>query len=174
MDAFATAISLTLQYGVPLEVLVNKFSHVRFEPPAGPTTPRSHTPSRIIDYIFRWLASSFLTPEEQLACGVNLEPPTLAEKGKSDVEVSNIEVSDRLCNIGESAPQAAAEPVPSKQMNIEEAVAARDSQSVGSDALTMGFDIQSDAPACDTCGALMVRNGACYKCLNCGSTSGCS
>ena len=74
MDAFATAISLTLQYGVPLEFLVNKFSHVRFEPAGWTNNPQIPYAKSIIDYIFRWLAAKFLTPEEQAAVGVQPLP----------------------------------------------------------------------------------------------------
>ncbi|MBN1585571.1 vitamin B12-dependent ribonucleotide reductase [Candidatus Uhrbacteria bacterium] len=177
MDAFAVSTSIALQYGVPLKVLVNKFAHVRFEPSGFTGNSNIRIAKSLVDYIFRWLALRFMAPEEQLACGVNLDLPTLAEKGKSDVDVSNTEVADRQQDQTESVMPETTASGPARdgrQMNITEAVSVRDGQSAGSDALTAGFDVQSDAPACDTCGALMVRNGACYKCLNCGSTSGCS
>ena len=81
MDAFATAISLTLQYGVPLEFLVNKFSHVRFEPAGWTNNPQIPYAKSIIDYIFRWLAAKFLAPEEQAAVGVQPLAPG-GERGR--------------------------------------------------------------------------------------------
>ena len=131
MDSFATAISLTLQYGVPLKVLIDKFSHVRFEPSGH--TGNSEVPyaKSIVDYIFRWLASKFLPREEALHAGVHL---------------------------------------------AEETSSAQPAEAVASQPLT---DIKSmyaldDAPTCAGCGSIMVRNGSCYKCMNCGETSGCS
>ncbi|HKI87063.1 MAG TPA: vitamin B12-dependent ribonucleotide reductase, partial [Thermoanaerobaculia bacterium] len=134
MDAFATAISIALQYGVPLETLVNKFSHTRFEPSGFTKNPEIPIAKSITDYIFRWLASKFLSRESKEAAGVVLrdEPST---EGKADSAVT-------LAAAAESAK--------------------------------VTFLYQQDAPSCSDCGAIMVRNGTCYKCLNCGSTSGCS
>jgi ribonucleoside-diphosphate reductase alpha chain len=143
MDAFATSISMALQYGVPLEALVEKFSHVRFEPSG--FTKNSEIPyaKSITDYIFRWLASKFLSVEHQEAVGVqttgrSLKPhsgPVMAVAADHEVE---------------SSGAAAGTPV----------VAA--------------MRAQSDAPPCHYCGSIMIRNGSCYRCANCGSTSGCS
>ena len=137
MDAFATAISLTLQYGVPLEFLVNKFSHVRFEPAGWTNNPQIPYAKSIIDYIFRWLAAKFLTPEEQAAVGVQPLPP---EESK-------------------------AAPLPRPRQA---------SLPLGSGNNAHIFVNQADAPPCPTCGMVMVRNGACYKCLNDGTVYGCS
>jgi ribonucleoside-diphosphate reductase alpha chain len=130
MDAFATSISMALQYGVPLEALVEKFSHVRFEPSGFTKNPEVPYAKSITDYIFRWLASKFLSPEHQEAVGV------------------------------QTAGRASG----------DEAGGARPSQA----ALAGVFRPQADAPACHYCGSLMTRNGSCYRCANCGSTSGCS
>jgi len=138
MDAFATAISLTLQYGVPLEFLVNKFSHVRFEPAGWTNNPQIPYAKSIIDYIFRWLAAKFLAPEEQAAVGVQ---PVVGEEG--------------------GAP---ALPLP-KQPALPGLESGEGAQL---------FVNQADAPPCPTCGMMMVRNGACYKCGNCGTVYGCS
>ncbi len=122
MDTVATSISLALQYGVPLRVLVDKFSHSRFEPSGFTNNPQIPIAKSIVDYIFRWLGQKFLTAEDQ------------------------------------PQPEKAA-PGPNMQMeDMERQV----------------FQTQADAPPCPECGAIMVRNGACYKCLNCGTTSGCS
>jgi ribonucleoside-diphosphate reductase alpha chain len=137
MDAFATAISLTLQYGVGLEFLVNKFSHVRFEPSGWTNNAQIPYAKSIIDYIFRWMASKFLTPEEQAAVGVH---PTGGEAS--------------------SVPALPA----MRQATLP----------LGRGETAQLFVNQADAPPCPTCGMVMVRNGACYKCTNCGSVHGCS
>jgi len=153
MDAFARAISYALQYGVPLEVLVDKFSHTRFEPSG--FTGNSEIPyaKSITDYIFRWLALKFLTPEQRLAAGV--APETTVKL--------------------EPAPTGSAE-----KTNEGDEAGARDRLAVpGSVGRTTQVFISAprlheDAPPCSVCGSIMVRNGSCYKCLNCGTTSGCS
>jgi ribonucleoside-diphosphate reductase alpha chain len=138
MDAFATAVSLTLQYGVPLEFLVNKFSHVRFEPAGWTNNPQIPYAKSIIDYIFRWLASKFLPPEEQAAVGVqplpNDEDKTPAQATPRQPALPGLELSEGA------------------QLFVN----------------------QADAPPCPTCGMMMVRSGACYKCGNCGTVYGCS
>jgi len=142
MDAFATSISMALQYGVPLEALVEKFSHVRFEPSGFTKNPEVPYAKSITDYIFRWLASKFLSVEHQEAVGVQPQEGSL--KPRTGVPAST------------SASQATS------------ATAATTTSTAGS------FKAQADAPPCHYCGSIMVRNGACYRCTNCGSTSGCS
>ncbi len=132
MDAFATAVSIALQYGVPLPTLVDKFTHTRFEPSGFTNNPEIPIAKSIMDYIFRWLASKFLNRESQQAAGVVLRD----EDGVEPFEV------------GDAGDAGAAQRV--------------------------AFLYQQDAPSCHDCGSIMVRNGTCYKCLNCGSTSGCS
>jgi ribonucleoside-diphosphate reductase alpha chain len=133
MDAFATSISMALQYGVPLEALVEKFSHVRFEPSGFTKNAEIPYAKSITDYIFRWLATKFMPVEEQQAVGVQN-----ADANKA----SGLGV---LAKSSESEPRA-----------------------------SLGFRAQSDAPPCHYCGSIMTRNGSCYRCANCGSTSGCS
>ncbi len=162
MDAFATSTSIALQYGVPLKVLVNKFVHVRFEPSGFTSNPNIRIAKSIVDYIFRWLAIKFLSPEEQRSLGVNMDVATLAEAGQSDVASSAV--------VQQEVAEATATPAAIVQMQLGDAV----ERAKTANALTMSFDVQSDAPPCDTCGAIMIRSAACYKCLNCGSTSGCS
>jgi ribonucleoside-diphosphate reductase alpha chain len=139
MDAFATSISMALQYGVPLEALVEKFSHVRFEPSGFTKNPEIPYAKSITDYIFRWLASKFLSAERQEAVGVQHSESSLKPHSGPVTAVSVH--SDR-------APEA---PAPGAAMRA-----------------------QSDAPPCHYCGSIMIRNGTCYRCANCGSTSGCS
>jgi len=142
MDSFATTCSMALQYGVPLKVLVDKFSHTRFEPSGFTSNPQVPYAKSIMDYIFRYLASKFLPAEEAKALGVQVEEPPLT-------------------SLKVLAPPEIANPVQHTP-----------TQPVRKGALV---DIEDrDAPVCFECGSLMVRNGACYKCLNCGSTSGCS
>jgi ribonucleoside-diphosphate reductase alpha chain len=124
MDSFATAVSFCLQYGVPLKFLVDKFSHVRFEPSGWTGNQRIPYAKSIMDYIFRWMGAKFLGPEY-----------ATTEAGNTPV-----------MRVTEEEPQ--------QKLKFEPAVA--------------------DAPLCSECGGLMTRNGSCYKCENCGSTSGCS
>ncbi len=152
MDAFATAISIALQYGVPLRTLVDKFIHTRFEPSGFTKNPEIPIAKSITDYIFRWLASKFLTREQKAAAGVILrDEPAL----------------DRSLNDGPAEALAAEPGEPARQL-----VAASSERTETQTKVT--FLYQQDAPSCHECGAIMVRNGSCYKCLNCGSTSGCS
>ncbi|MCR4312091.1 MAG: vitamin B12-dependent ribonucleotide reductase [Candidatus Uhrbacteria bacterium] len=152
MDSFASSVSIGLQYGVPLQVLVNKFAHVRFEPSGFTSNPNIRIAKSIVDYIFRWLALKFLSPQEQLAVGVN------------NVSVGESPVTDLVPKVEEKPAMVA----PVAQPDLFDA-----NKDVRA-SLTSTFNNSADAPACDTCGSMMVRNAACYKCLNCGSTSGCS
>ncbi len=127
VDAFATAISIALQYGVPLRTLVDKFSHTRFEPAGFTTNPEIPIAKSINDYIFRWLASKFLSVQEQKDVGVILR----------DQEPSAV-----LSSTDPATP--------------------------------ISFLNHQDAPSCHACGSIMIRNGSCYRCLECGETSGCS
>ena len=145
MDAFATAISLALQYGVPMKVLADKFSHMRFEPAGFTGNPDIPMAKSIMDYIFRWMALKFLTPDELPP----EEEPGLANGGSSTA--------------GKSAGAAAVEE--KRQASVEKSLEKMEKEV---------FVQQSDAPLCTDCGSLMIRNGSCYKCMNCGSTSGCS
>jgi ribonucleoside-diphosphate reductase alpha chain len=143
MDAFATSISLALQYGVPLEVLVKKFAHTRFEPSGFTKNPEIPIAKSITDYIFRWLASKFLSGTQQEAIGIVRRDPVI------EIEAA-------------PAPPITVAPAPSKPAPVD------------SNPIKISFVGQEDAPACSDCGSIMIRNGTCYKCLNCGSTSGCS
>jgi ribonucleoside-diphosphate reductase alpha chain len=187
MDAFATSTSIAMQYGVPLKVLVNKFVHVRFEPSGYTSHPNIRIAKSIVDYLFRWMALKFLSVEDQRAVGVNIDVPTLGEAGENDVAssaavpaTSKIDPEHAGANqmrIGDSVArdlQAGAASGGGAPERTHATMTLDLDRSKTANALTMSFDVQSDAPACDTCGAIMVRNAACYKCLNCGGTSGCS
>jgi ribonucleoside-diphosphate reductase alpha chain len=146
-DAFAQAISYALQYGVPLQALVDKFSHVRFEPSGMTKNPDVRFAKSIVDYIFRWMASKFLSPEAQFVAGVN----------NRDEVVDSPSSSARAANGHTETPKLATIPAPPAPKNSFAAI-----------------QNQEDAPPCSTCGSIMVRSGACYKCSNCGTTSGCA
>ena len=154
MDAFATAVSLALQYGVPLDVLVNKFSHTRFEPSGFTGNQNIPIAKSVTDYIFRWLGFKFLDTENPYGSQVALfEQNQPAQKVDADeAERQLVEKAQNLIKTGPAVPQKAS--------------AEKRSEDV--------FQLQADAPPCLDCGSIMIRNGACYKCLNCGSTSGCS
>ncbi|OGQ76576.1 MAG: ribonucleoside-diphosphate reductase, adenosylcobalamin-dependent [Deltaproteobacteria bacterium RIFCSPLOWO2_12_FULL_60_16] len=142
MDSFATAVSMALQYGVPLRVLVDKFSHMRFEPSGFTKNPDIPMAKSIMDYIFRWLASKFLDGDAQQEVGI--------VKAERETE----EVSKKVVPLAPQSPRGGA-PVVATISSVTSLY-------------------QQDAPPCPDCGAIMIRSGACYKCMNCGAVSGCS
>jgi ribonucleoside-diphosphate reductase alpha chain len=152
-DAFAQAISYALQYGVPLQALVDKFSHVRFEPSGMTRNPDVRFAKSIVDYIFRWLATKFLSPEAQYVAGVNNR--------------------DEVMGNGEPAAVIPAPPVSSPDTSMTSGASRMGAKS-GKPSAFAAMQNQEDAPPCSTCGSIMVRSGACYKCSNCGTTSGCA
>jgi len=140
VDAIAIAISLALQHGVPLSLLVEKFSHTRFEPSGFTGNEKIPYAKSILDYVFRWLGQKFINVEKQVTSTLNVLPTTKTE--------TKIETKTSIM-----AQDNARSPV----------------------SLNTTFKPQSDAPPCVECGALeVVRNGACYKCMNCGTSMGCS
>ena len=141
MDSFATAISIALQYGVPLQGLVDKFSHMRFEPSGFTKNPDIPMAKSIMDYIFRWLASKFLDGAAQQEAGVVRREPVEEVHQKKVVSI---------------APQTPRGGAPVTSISSVTSL------------------YQQDAPPCPDCGAIMIRSGACYKCMNCGAVSGCS
>jgi ribonucleoside-diphosphate reductase alpha chain len=185
MDSFATAVSMALQYGVPLQVLVDKFSHVRFEPSGFSNNPEIPIAKSIVDYIFRWLASKFLNKDAQRAIGIQVkdDAPSLSNGAKvaGPVAVPSPDTS--------GAPSPAGGPMPitlvpgpgatGRGPSVMSGGPGGGPESVGaaghdSSKIPFAFHPDEDAPPCPDCGSIMVRNAACYKCLNCGATSGCS
>jgi len=148
MDSFACAASIALQHGVPLKLLCEKFAHTRFEPSGWSSNPDIGYAKSIMDYIFRWLSLRFLTGQQQLLFE-GLRPKTAlpAPEGEN----------------GSAAP-------PSPTTEGRQPTAGKFH---ASDALKDLVDM-GDAPSCHVCGAIMTRNGSCYRCMSCGSTSGCS
>jgi ribonucleoside-diphosphate reductase alpha chain len=137
VDAFATSVSLALQYGVPIQVLCDKFTHTRFEPSGFTGNPEIPIAKSIMDYVFRWLDLRFGDAGH-------------AKLPEVEASVTRVEeVREERASMVASRKDAT---------ELEHAV----------------FTSQADAPPCHACGSIMVRSGACYKCFNCGATSGCS
>jgi ribonucleoside-diphosphate reductase alpha chain len=203
MDAFATSISLALQHGVPLKVLCEKFAHTRFEPSGWTGNEQIGYAKSLMDYIFRWLQLRFLSgtqlplfagfvpqpqqlaapspsmiPETDLDSGLDSEPSSVLP-GVSGAALTKLveDIARRLNQVNASA----AGPVP--EIRVTGTPAASATMNVpkltdrglyhAADAMREMYDM-GDAPSCGTCGAIMVRNGSCYRCMSCGSTSGCS
>jgi ribonucleoside-diphosphate reductase alpha chain len=144
-DAFAQAISYALQYGVPLQDLVDKFSHVRFEPSGMTKNPDVRFAKSIVDYIFRWMATKFLSSDAQFRAGVNNREELVTTPEQLPLDVA--------AAAGASATAVITSPKTASFAAMQN---------------------QEDAPPCSTCGSIMVRSGSCYKCSNCGTTSGCA
>jgi ribonucleoside-diphosphate reductase alpha chain len=216
MDSLATMTSISLQYGVPLRDLVNKFSHMRFEPSGFTGNSEIPIAKSTVDYIFRWLGSRFLSKDDRDALGIisqdayvsEAPPPSAGQFGAGlsfdtpagSAETSGVDLTKEP--VGEAGgPKASAENL--AQPPRAEGVDGTDlpvlsnghsANGHGTNGHTNGssvapvaikpldlgagtkvaFSVSADSPSCSDCGSIMVRNGSCYKCLNCGSTSGCS
>jgi ribonucleoside-diphosphate reductase alpha chain len=168
MNSFATAISIALQYGVPLETLVQKFSYMRFEPEGITGNPEIPFAKSMPDYIMRWLASRFLDTDAQEELGI-LTPEVRARKMAQEAAQS-MHGSDTAGPSGSSeepqrqAPQASAGP-----SSTPAAASLTDSPPVVP-ARLQGLDL---GPACSQCGGMMQRTGSCYTCSSCGNNTGC-
>ena len=153
MDTIGTLVSMAFQYGVPLETLVKKFAHQRFEPSGFTKNPDIPIAKSITDYLFRWLACQFI--------------PGYREANSPNAGQTELPLKE----VAEQEQKAVNRPVQDLEQTGE--VAARPLTSVQALSKTIAH-FMTDAPTCDTCGAITVRNGACYKCLNCGNSMGCS
>ena len=198
MDAFATSISLALQHGVPLRVLCEKFAHTRFEPSGWTGNEQIGYAKSLMDYIFRWLNLRFLSGTQlmlfaglapqaaQLPSSPTLIPEQEPEEGSSisPTQLSRLaeEVARKLASgqgMGStSAPGGGIAPeIQASGSSAASPTHGPAMQDRGiyhtADAMREMYDM-GDAPSCGTCGAIMVRNGSCYRCMSCGSTSGCS
>jgi ribonucleoside-diphosphate reductase alpha chain len=196
---------VALQYGVPLKDLVNKFSHIRFEPAGFTGNPEIPMAKSLVDYVFRYLGSKFLSSDEKDAIGI------ISQMSLTDVKASGGAATGTTASLGSAAPPHAASPLvdsgpersaegteadpaqpeavaPEAQGTEETAakgildglkVVAKNGEAKDrAERLAVGqapvvFDT-ADSPACTDCGSIMVRYGSCYKCINCGATSGCS
>jgi ribonucleoside-diphosphate reductase alpha chain len=166
MDVLGTSISMGLQYGVPLEVFVNKFAHSRFEPAGFTKNPDIPIAKSVTDYIFRWLGMEFIpgyreaNAPQRAADEPPAPRPVTKVNGHRTVTIDDLEHTEAV--LGHAAPA----PVPAHVVvPTIEGLEKRDEQFA---------HFQSDAPACDNCGALTVRCGTCYRCFNCGNSMGCS
>jgi ribonucleoside-diphosphate reductase alpha chain len=230
MDSLATMTSIALQYGVPLRDLVNKFAHVRFEPAGFTGNAEIPIAKSIVDYVFRWLGSRFLTQDEREQLGIisgsstagsasplsfgaaapaaALAPDIASPAAPEPEENSPTEAASTATAVAELPPAVNSEPSSSEFTAIainlnpkpigEPAHALSNGHSTNGNGNGNGhsngaassavkaisaslgattrvsFSVSADSPSCMDCGSIMVRNGSCYKCLNCGSTSGCS
>jgi ribonucleoside-diphosphate reductase alpha chain len=199
MDAFATSISLALQHGVPLKVLCEKFAHTRFEPSGWTGNDQIGYAKSLMDYIFRWLHLRFLSGQ-QLSLFASLAPhapelptppslipdiePVQDYNALSNRQMGQLakEVADRLNRLGgfgmghgggggiapeTQAAQSVAEN-PSRGPQMEDRGIYHVAEAMRE------MYVMGDAPSCSVCGSIMTRNGSCYRCMECGSTSGCS
>jgi ribonucleoside-diphosphate reductase alpha chain len=232
MDAFGTAVSMSLQYGVPLEDYVRKFSHMRFEPQGHTKNPDIRIAKSLIDYIFRWLGITFLPGYKEANLGMPMEAPGSAggPAAYADDETQNPQpkpaakkaggqsaghdvtsTSHKAATGGRGPEERAGSPrsteltastTPATNGNghthkngngskpsslqppasslysaklLERAGVMLKTEAAGPNLRSEQFaEFQIDAPACDNCGAITVRNGNCYLCHNCGNSMGCS
>jgi ribonucleoside-diphosphate reductase alpha chain len=177
MDSFGTAISMSLQYGVPLEVLVNKFSHSRFEPMGYTTNPDIRIAKSVVDYIFRFMGISFLAGYREATNG---QPPQKQpEKGNGDSQASGENGSNgngTNQGNGDGSSGDSGQAAESSDVGVDYAVLERAGVLQQKDDGQQGqfANFQTDAPICDNCGSITVRSGNCYLCHNCGNSLGCS
>lgn len=166
MDSLGTAVSVALQYGVPIESLVTKFTHQRFEP-AGMTTNRDIPFAKsLVDYIFRWMGMELIPGyrEQYAPKREGLEGLASGHPSADTPRVTNS--MDRISSMVSSGSPRLATMV-SLQPEVKTGASKED-------ALNKYMEQVSDAPACDVCGNITVRSGTCHKCLNCGNSMGCS
>ncbi|QOJ18410.1 MAG: adenosylcobalamin-dependent ribonucleoside-diphosphate reductase [Phycisphaeraceae bacterium] len=201
MDSLGTAISVALQYGVPMSSLVKKFEHQRFEPMGMTTNPDIPFAKSLVDYIFRWMGMQFIdgyreqnAPDRRPAKGVSPAPtaedreddaPLVESKPAAPRMESRFAMGDEPSDGGNPAGAASSSHAPraerpsgglrmtmtQRETQRERIVQVESQPSVMNQA---NASLMGDAPACDVCGSITVRNGTCYKCLNCGNSMGCS
>jgi len=190
MDAFATSVSLALQHGVQLKVLCEKFAHTRFEPSGWTGNPQIGLAKSLMDYIFRWLHLRFLSGE-QLTLFAGLSPqapqlpatPTMLDEPdmpdastKQELARKAEKIARQIDQVNHPGGGGIAPDAPAwKSGNAQPDAPSLQDRGIyhASDAMRDMYEM-GDAPSCSTCGAIMVRNGSCYRCMSCGSTSGCS
>jgi ribonucleoside-diphosphate reductase alpha chain len=197
MDSFACATSLALQHGVPLKLMCEKFAHTRFEPSGWSGNQDIGYAKSIMDYIFRWLQLRFLTGQQQALFDglrpkyVNAPPPGVPDENGygSDKSITGVILSDPEHREGESKdpynsnnPSQLVIPGTAGAPSLSAGISGQGGKAGlsgprghhhASDALQDLIEM-GDSPSCSVCGAIMTRNGSCYRCMSCGSTSGCS
>ncbi len=169
MDAFSIAISIALQYGVPLETYVEKFTNMRFEPSGMTDDPDVRMAASVVDYIFRRLALDYLPFESRSALGIH----SAAERAQA-LDTGAYAPADEAAEVEQMRQSA---PVKEPPANLPEGTAARPAPAeahTSTELVEALTGTHTDAPLCFTCGTKMRPAGSCYVCEGCGSTSGCS
>jgi ribonucleoside-diphosphate reductase alpha chain len=195
MDGFATSISIALQHGVPLKLLCEKFAHTRFEPSGWTGNEQIGYAKSLMDYIFRWLNLRFLSGTQlTLFADLGLTAPQLpaspslipdAEAEESDFSQNHLaklaeEVARRLNQVNGNAGNSGGGIAPDLQASAASNTNPTHGPSLADRGIYHAADamrdmyVMGDAPSCSECGSIMTRNGSCYRCMECGSTSGCS
>ena len=173
MNSFATAISLSLQYGVPLETLVRKFAYMRFEPEGITTNPEIPFAKSMPDYIMRWLASRFLDADVHEDLGI-LTPEVRARRTGEDVATAHAGGTNGSTTTQPDVPTAGAQGAPAappvQPGDVQPPTAALTDSPPVHPARMVGLDL---GPACTQCGGMMQRTGSCYTCSSCGNNTGC-
>ena len=172
MDAFSIAVSVGMQYGVPLETYVSKFTNMRFEPAGLTDDPDVRLAQSIVDYIFRRLALDFLPFETRSALGIHS-----AEERQRHLDTGSYEASDDEVDVeglAQSAPRQVETPKPLTVAKPPAAAPAPKEAHNSTELMEIQLGLNADAPLCFSCGTKMRRAGSCYLCEGCGSTSGCS
>ncbi|HEY0262962.1 MAG TPA: vitamin B12-dependent ribonucleotide reductase, partial [Granulicella sp.] len=185
MDSFATAISLSLQHGVPLKVLCEKFAHTRFEPSGWTGNEQIGYAKSIMDYLFRWMQIRFLSGHQlDLFAGL-AGPATVPVQGSVNAPGNTVYSSstgsayapteDIPLYADRTPPQQGIAPDLTASSGLTSQSLSMEDRGIyhASDAMKDIVDMR-DSPSCATCGAIMTRSGSCYRCMSCGSTSGCS
>lgn len=171
MNCFAIAISVGLQYGVPLEEFVEKFVFTKFEPSGMVDHPNIKTTTSLVDFVFRALAFEYLGRTDLVHV---LDKPSIGNTGEGDEGDATFLGKPELSSIRVTAPSANTSAAPQPQ-KLQRAAATAVNEDNGMSAVNAAAkNMQSDAPACNTCGHITIRSGTCYKCLNCGNSMGCS
>ena len=169
LNCFAIAISIGLQYGVPLEEYVEKFVFTRFEPAGMVEHPNIKSTTSIIDFMFRSLAYEYLGRNDLVHV---LDKPEVQNLGNEPWDIDTPTIGERKQELSDVRIVASVAPVATK---AEHRMASTKPSFNPMDAVNAAAkSMQSDAPACNTCGHITVRSGTCYKCLNCGNSMGCS
>ena len=175
MDVLGTAISIGLQYGVPLEVFVNKFAHSRFEPAGFTKNPDIPIAKSIADYIFRWMGMEFIPgyreanaprrPASKSRTRSRQPRPVLSSRSTASRTATIADLEHAEAVMGAKVQPPAVPQTFLTEPPLHDGLSEQDRQFA---------HFQSDAPSCDNCGALTVRCGTCYRCFNCGNSMGCS
>ena len=199
MDTIATLVSVSFQYGVPVESLVRKFEHVRFEPSGMTRNPEIPMAKSLVDYIFRYLAMEFVEGYRDANAPkrpAKVTPPALVTASTISSQTTNTgsttapfgnsknhpRISATLSGSAETQSHYTDAKLKAAHSSKFQAPEAHSTPSasdlrfaLATDPLSQqGTEMQADAPACDVCGSITVRSGTCYKCMNCGSSMGCS